>query len=740
MASILGFKLFEPSSPSRVKTPTLLQMEAVECGAAALGIILGYHGRIVPLPELRQECGVSRDGSKASNVVKAARQYGLQAKGLQKPLDTLKDLRPPYIVFWNFNHFLVLEGFGLDRVYLNDPAMGPRSVSLQEFDQAYTGVVLVMEPGPNFRQGGRKPNILESLNQRLTGVHGALLYCLLAGLLLTLPRLAVPAFTQVFVDEILIQGRQEWLQMLVVGMLLTVVLIGLLAKLRLYYLRRLMLKLSIGMSGQFLWHTLRLPVGFYAQRFAGEISSRLEMNDKVANVLSGRLATTVIDGVMIVFYAILMFFYDWILTLIGFFFAGINVLALQLLSRSRVDANMRLAQEYGKVSGVTIGGIQTMETVKASGLESDLFAKFAGYYAKAINSQQQLALQNQILSVLPTLLGTLTTASILVVGGFRVMNGSLTIGMLIAFQLLMGSFLGPVSSLVNFGSTLQELEGDLNRLDDVLQNPIDPEAKRTETAYQIDADSFRLQGYVELRNISFGYSRLDGCLIENFSLTVRPGERVALVGGSGSGKSTLAKLVCGLYEPWEGEILLDGKPRSQLPRSVLASSVAMVEQDIFLFAGTVTENLTLWDDTVPRNDVIQACKDAAINDLVLLMPGGYDAELIEAGANISGGQRQRLEIARALVRNPSILVLDEATSALDAETEVIIDRNLRRRGCSCIVVAHRLSTIRDCDEIIVLERGKVVQRGTHEELSQQGGAYARLLHLEGGALQETSHA
>jgi len=740
MASILGFKLFEPSSPSRVKTPTLLQMEAVECGAAALGIILGYHGRIVPLPELRQECGVSRDGSKASNVVKAARQYGLQAKGLQKPLDTLKDLRPPYIVFWNFNHFLVLEGFGLDRVYLNDPAMGPRSVSLQEFDQAYTGVVLVMEPGPNFGQGGRKPNILESLNQRLTGVHGALLYCLLAGLLLTLPRLAVPAFTQVFVDEILIQGRQEWLQMLVVGMLLTVVLIGLLAKLRLYYLRRLMLKLSIGMSGQFLWHTLRLPVGFYAQRFAGEISSRLEMNDKVANVLSGRLATTVIDGVMIVFYAILMFFYDWILTLIGFFFAGINVLALQLLSRSRVDANMRLAQEYGKVSGVTIGGIQTMETVKASGLESDLFAKFAGYYAKAINSQQQLALQNQILSVLPTLLGTLTTASILVVGGFRVMNGSLTIGMLIAFQLLMGSFLGPVSSLVNFGSTLQELEGDLNRLDDVLQNPIDPEAKRTETAYQIDADSFRLQGYVELRNISFGYSRLDGCLIENFSLTVRPGERVALVGGSGSGKSTLAKLVCGLYEPWEGEILLDGKPRSQLPRSVLASSVAMVEQDIFLFAGTVTENLTLWDDTVPRNDVIQACKDAAINDLVLLMPGGYDAELIEAGANISGGQRQRLEIARALVRNPSILVLDEATSALDAETEVIIDRNLRRRGCSCIVVAHRLSTIRDCDEIIVLERGKVVQRGTHEELSQQGGAYARLLHLEGGALQETSHA
>lgn len=740
MASILGLKLFEQSTPGRVKTPTLLQMEAVECGAAALGIILGYYGRIVPLPELRQECGVSRDGSKASNVVKAARRYGLQAKGLQKPLDSLNDLRPPYIVFWNFNHFLVVEGFSPDRVYLNDPATGPRSVSLQEFDQAYTGVVLVMEPGSDFTKGGRKPNVIESLSRRLTGVQGALLYSLLAGLLLTIPRLAIPAFTQVFVDEILVQGRQEWLRLLVIGMLLTVVLIGLLARLRLYYLRRLMLKLSVGMSSQFLWHTLRLPVGFYAQRFAGEISSRLEMNDKVANILSGRLATTVIDGVMIIFYALLMFFYDWVLTLIGFFFAAINFLALQLVSRSRVDANMRLAQEYGKVSGVAIGGIQTMETVKASGLESDLFAKFAGYYAKAVNSQQQLALQNQVLAVLPTLLGTLTTASILVVGGFRVMNGNLTIGMLIAFQLLMGSFLAPVNSLVNFGSTLQELEGDLSRLDDVLQNPVDSEADRKGTDYRVDMNSFRLQGYVELRNITFGYSRLDGPLIENFSLTVRPGERVALVGGSGSGKSTLAKLVCGLYEPWEGEILFDGKPRSQIPRSVLANSVAMVEQDIFLFAGTVAENLTLWDDTVPRNDVMQACKDAAINDLVLLMPGGYDAELIESGGNISGGQRQRLEIARALVKNPSTLVLDEATSALDAETELIIDQNLRRRGCSCIVVAHRLSTIRDCDEIIVLERGKVVQRGTHEELSQQGGAYARLIHSEGGALQEKTYA
>jgi NHLM bacteriocin system ABC transporter peptidase/ATP-binding protein len=567
-------------------------------------------------------------------------------------------------------------------------------------------------------------------------VEGALFYCLLAGLLLTVPRLAVAAFTQVFVDEVLVQGRQDWLHPLIMGMAIAAILRSSLTGLRLFHLRRLMLKLSVGMSGKFLWHTLRLPVGFYAQRFAGEISSRVDMNDKVATILSGPLATTVIDALMIVFYAIVMFQYDWVLTVIGIFFAIVNFIALQSLSRSRVDANMRLAQDYGKVSGVTIGGIQTMETVKASGLESDLFAKFAGYYAKALNAQQSLGLQNQLLAVLPTLLTALTTTSVLVVGGLRVMNGYLTIGMLVAFQSLMQSFLSPVNNLVNFGSTLQELEGDLNRLDDVLQNATDPEANRTQTGQAIGIDSFRLQGYIELRNMTFGYSRLEGPLIENFSLNIKPGQRVALVGGSGSGKSTIAKLICGLYETWEGEILFDGKPRTQIPRQVLANSVAMVEQDIFLFAGTVRENLTLWDDTVPQSDIVQACKDAAIHSLVLLMPGGYDAQLIEAGANISGGQRQRLEIARALVRNPSILVLDEATSALDAETELIIDRNLRKRGCSCVVVAHRLSTIRDCDEIIVLERGKVVQRGTHEELSQQGGAYSRLIRTEGGALQE----
>jgi len=730
----------------RVKTPTLLQMEAVECGAAALGIILGYYGRIVPLPELRRECGVSRDGSKASNMLKAARAYGLQAKGFKKELKQLQDLRPPYIVFWNFNHFLVVEGWSKQRVYLNDPATGPRTVSLQEFDEGYTGVVLVMEPGTQFNKGGRKPSMILSLWSRLQGSAGALVYCVVAGFLLTIVGLALPVFSQVFVDDILIQGRMQWLRPLLLGMAIAAVLQGVLTLLRLRYLRRLKIKLAVGMSSRFLWHILRLPVSFYAQRFAGEISNRTSLNDEVANVLSGRLATTAIDAVMVIFYALVMLQYDWVLTLIVVSFAAVNVLTLQRISRQRVDANQRLLQEYGKAAGASIAALQSIETLKASGLESDFFSRWSGYYTKAINSQQELGVTNQTFSILPPLLSALSSMLLLVVGGLRVMDGHLSIGMLVAFQVLMQSFQLPVNNLVNFGSTLQELEGNLIRLDDVLDNPTKemgrwgdremggsslPTTPSPHHPISEAAPLPRLQGYVELQNVTFGYSHLEPPLIENFNLSIKPGQRVALVGGSGSGKSTVAKLVSGLYEPWAGEICFDGKHREQIPHQLLTNSVAMVEQDILLFGGTVRENLTLWDATVPDKNLKRACQDAAIDDVIFSMSGGYDAELIEGAANLSGGQRQRLEIARALVNNPSILVMDEATSALDVETEKIIDENLRRRGCTCIIIAHRLSTIRDCDEIIVLERGKVVQRGTHQELWQVEGVYSWLIRTEG---------
>ncbi|HBB33762.1 MAG TPA: NHLP family bacteriocin export ABC transporter peptidase/permease/ATPase subunit [Cyanobacteria bacterium UBA8803] len=725
----------------KVRTPNLLQMEAAECGAAALGIILSYYGRIAPLAELRQECGISRDGSKAANIIKAARRYGMQAKGFKKGLQVLPQVSVPYIVFWNFNHFLVVEGLGKDRVYINDPATGRRWVSRAEFDEAYTGVVLVIEPGPNFKKGGRKRDAIAALHSRIAHSYDGLVFSVLAGLILTIPRLAVPAFSQVFTDEILVQGRGDWLRPLLLGMVITAVLQSLLARLRLIYIQRLTIKLSVVMTGQYIWHVLRLPIGFYAQRFAGEISSRAALNNKIVGVLNS-IATTVIDTVMLGFYAVLMFLYDRVLTVMTVSFAAINIMMLIGLRSLRVDANFRISQESGKLSGMAIGGLQSIETVKASGLESDLFAKFAGYHTKSINAQQDLALQSQWLTLFPTLLSSLATTALLVAGGFRVMEGSLSIGMLVAYQSLVNSFLSPVNNLVNFGSTLQILEADLDRLEDILQNPVDPETilvGREERGGDTENRAGKsissaspvtfslLEGYVKLQNLTFGYNPLEAPLIENFNLTLKPGQRVAIVGASGSGKSTIAKLITGLYTPWQGDILFDGISRRQIPRIVLANSLALVEQDIFLFGGTVRDNLTLWDSTVRDVDLVKAAQDAAIHEFILSLPGEYNAQLNEGGTNISGGQRQRLEIARALVRNPSVLVLDEATSSLDAETELIIDHNLRRRGCTCVVIAHRLSTIRDCDEIIVLERGKVVQRGTHEELRQQKGIYVLLI-------------
>ena len=522
---------------------------------------------------------------------------------------------------------------------------------------------------------------------------------------------------------------------LLLGLLFSAACRGALQYLQLRALRRWQLKLAAMMSSTFLWHLLHLPSSFYAQRYAGEISQRLALNDKVATVLSGRLATTVIDTLMMLVYASVMLCYDVLLTGIGLACAVIQVAALQGIARRRVDANLRALQEEGKLSGLSMAGLRNIETLKASALESDFFARWAGAYAKAVNAQQALHVTNQMLGVLPPLLTGLATMLVLVIGGLRVMDGHLSLGMLVAFQNLMLSFIAPVTSLVGFGSTLQELHGDLHRLDDVLQHPAQPLSPSAPGQPSVAPTPVWLHGEIQVRDLTFGYSRVSPPTLTNVSLTLKPGQRVALVGASGSGKSTLAKLVCGLYEPWQGDILFDGVPRAQIPRLVLTRAVAMVDQDIVLFAGTVRENLTLWDSTVPDAQLTRACIDAAIHDVVLSLPGGYDGELLEGAANLSGGQRQRLDIARALVHDPAVLVLDEATSALDAETEYHILQQLRRRGCACLIVAHRLSTIRDCDEIIVMEHGSIVQRGTHAALLREGGVYTRLLDDEAATRQ-----
>ena len=723
------------SNTPRHRTPTVLQMEALECGAASLGMILGYYGRYVPLEELRAACGVSRDGVKASNIVQVARQYGLQARGFRKELADLQTVRLPFIVFWNFNHFLVVEGFKKDRVFINDPAVGPRVVTPEEFDKSFTGVVLTFEPDTAFQRVGGKPSLLKALSSRLAASRLAMTYVILISLALIIPGILVPAFTQIFVDRVLVNG-QDWLAGLLIAMTLTALMRALMTSLQQFYLLRLETKLALSTSSMFMWHVLRLPIEFFMQRFGGEISSRVLINDRVAYLLSGELATAVLNLVLVVFYAALLFVYDRQLTLIGITIAVVNIFVLRTISRQRTDANQRLLQENGKMIGTAMNGLQTIESIKATGSEADLFAKVAGYHAKALLAEQQFRLVSQVLSAVPYILTGLNTTVILYFGSLRVIRGELSIGELIAFQTLMLSFITPFNEIVNLGGRIQEVSGDMNRLDDVLRYEIDP--RFTQPQPSDTPDRVKLSGKLEIRDLTFGYNRLSQPLIENFSLSIEAGSRVALVGGSGSGKSTIAKLIAGLYQPWSGEILFDGKPREAIPRSVMTNSLAMVDQDIFVFQGSVTENLTLWDYTIPENHIIQAAKDAVIHNDLVERSNGYSHILEEGGRNFSGGQLQRLEIARALVNNPSILVLDEATSALDPLTEKTIDDHLRRRGCTCLIVAHRLSTIRDCDEIIVLDRGRVIERGTHDLLKLKNGLYADLIKSEMTEMQSTS--
>ncbi len=728
MEKIAG--LFSRGDGSRVKVPTVLQMEATECGAAALGMVLAHYGLWIPLEMLRQECGVNRDGSKASCVLRAARARHCKADGYRWTASDILKLIPekpfPLIIHWEFNHFVVLEGIQNGVCYLNDPGMGRRTVPFEEFRTSYTGVALRIEPGEGFVKEGKRYNVFADIWAKLREDKWAATFILILELCAIIPGLASPVMSQIFMDDILTRKHPDWMFNFCLAMTFSFLVTGAIAWLRAVVLTAWQRKLTLADSSSYFWHLLRLPMQFFHQRYAAEVAGRVGFNESIAGVLSGPAATAVLDLIVAVFYLLLLLQYNVTLTLIGVAFSSVGIILFFAMRRHLTDLNMRIQQDAGKAYGVSMNGLRMIETIKANGDEADFFTKWAGYQTKVLSASQETAMWQMSVTLLPTLLGGINGALIMTFGGFSIMDGAMTAGMFLAFQNLMGSFQAPVNALLGLGASLQTTEMQMQRLNDVRRYKVD------ELNFPADdaARTFpreRLSGELTLTDVSFGYSPLEKPLLTDFNMHVRPGGWVAVVGASGSGKSTLAKIVTGLYKEWGGTVAFDGVPREKLPRAVILNSVAAVDQDIFLITGTVAENISLFDSSVARSDIVQAAKDACIHEDILKLDGGYEAKVAEGGLNFSGGQRQRLEIARALAMNPSLLVLDEATSALDPITEKVVLENIRHRGCSCLIVAHRLSTIRDCDEIIVLERGAIVERGTHREMMKHDGPYRRLI-------------
>lgn len=730
MGNSANFVIEKQARP--IKVPTVLQMESVECGAAALSIILGHFGKFVPLEKLRIACGVSRDGLKATNIIKAAKEFGLEAKGYAKSIEKLMQIKTPAIIFWNFNHFLVLEGFTKKKVYLSDPAQGRYSVSHQEFDDAYTGVVLTFDINESFEKGNEKKGLMGSLLSRVASSKLSITYIIIASLFLVIPGLIIPSFLTVFIDKYLINNFSGFVMPLLLIMSGILIINSVLVYLQQYFLLKLETKLALVTSSKFLWHVFHLPIAFFTQRYSGEVGNRVSLNDKVAKLLSGDLANAALNVIVVIFYAILMFSYDVTLTLIGIFMAALNIIILKCVATARKDGSRRLSNETGKLLGTTTSGVSMIETLKASGRENDFFTNWIGYLAKVMNAQQELGWLTIRLNVLPNLITSLTNSLILGIGALRIMDGEMTLGTLVAFTYLMNNFIAPVNQLVAVGNMLHETESDMGRIDDVLNYEVDTQFQEKEQNQNVQQNHTKvaknkLIGYFEMKNVTFGYNTNMPALIENFSLKLRPGSRVALVGGSGSGKSTVARIASGLYDPWEGEVLLDGKNRNDIARNIITSSLAVVDQDVIVFNGTIKENISFWDSMIPEKHIINSARDAAIHDVIAARNDGYDSVVMEGGTNFSGGQRQRIEIARALSGNPTVLVMDEATSALDPTTEKTVMDNIKKRGCTCLIVAHRLSTIIDCDEIIVMEFGKIVERGSHQELLKLNGVYAHLI-------------
>ena len=711
------------------KVPVVMQLEALECGAASLAMVMAYYGKWTPLEQVRSDCGVSRDGSKAKNIYLAAEAYGFDVKAYRKSPESLRQNGQfPCIIHWNMNHFVVLDGFRGKWVYLNDPARGAVKVSWEEFDRSFTGIVITLVPSKNFKPDGKRESTIDFARKRLIGAGMAAAFVMVTTAITYLFGIVNSVTSRIFMDRLLTGVNRDWLYPFISMMVfLAVIQLAVQWAQSIYSLKINGKMAAIGSAG-YMWKTLRLPMEFFSQRLAGDIQSRLALNASIAGTLINTFAPLLLNSVMMLFYLVLMIKQSPVLTLVGLTTLIVDIFVSRIASEQRVNISRVQMRDSGKLESATVTGIEMIETIKASGAENGFFQKWAGYQA-SVNAQNVKATKtNQLWGVILAFFSAAANYAVLILGVRMVMDGNFSLGAVLMFQGFLSAFLSPAMSLIGAGQTIQEMRTQMERVEDVMAYPDDEAVKENRDAEVQDLS--KLRGNVELKNVTFGYSKLEEPLIRDFSLSIKTGERIAIVGASGCGKSTLSKLVSGLYSPWSGEILFDGKPRGAYPRDIMTGSLAVVDQDIILFEDSIENNIKMWDDSIQSFEVIMAARDAQLHDDIMKLAGGYQHKLTSGGRDLSGGQRQRMEIARVLAQDPTIIILDEATSALDAKTEYDVVRSIKERGITCIVIAHRLSTVRDCDEIIVLDHGKAVERGTHDELMKLGGAYAELVSNE----------
>lgn len=710
------------------KVPVVMQLEALECGAAALAMVMAYYDKWVPLEQVRVDCGVSRDGSKAKNIYLAAENYGFDVKAFKMSPESLKtEGEFPCIIHWNMNHFVVLKGFKGDWVYINDPARGEVKLSYEEFDRAFTGIVILPVPSDEFVPGGKPKSTLDFAKKRLVGAGAIIAFVMLTAAISYLFGIINSVTNRIFMDRLITGINSDWLYPFLTLLIVLAVVQLVVAWAQTIYSLKINGKMSIVGNTAYMWKVLHLPMDFFAQRLTGDIQNRAGMNASIAGILVNTFAPLLLNSIMMIVYLVVMLKQSPLLTLIGISTLVLNIVMARVISSKRVNITRVQMRDVGKLESSTVTGISMIETIKASGAEDGFFRKWAGYQASVNNQSVKMVKTNLFLGMIPAFFTSIANYAVLVVGILLTMEGKLSLGSVLMFQGLLGSFMSPAMTLVNAGQSLQEMRTEMERVEDVMEYPDDVSVLEND----MEASKLaKLRGNIELKNVTFGYSKLENPLIKDFSLKMNVGDRIALVGASGCGKSTISKLVSGLYQPWSGEILFDGKTRSEYPRDVVTSSLAVVDQDITLFEDTISNNIKMWDESIKDFEMILAARDAMIHDDIMMLSGGYNHKLLSGGKNLSGGQRQRLEIARVLAQDPTIIILDEATSALDARTEYEVVNAIRDRGITCIVIAHRLSTVRDCDEIIVLDRGQVIERGTHDELMALKGAYADLVANE----------